>query len=292
MRELASFIMRGRIYAIAVAGLFGIISLFFMPMAFLSGAAVGLVSLRKGSYDGLLVAGSAFLLTFAVFLLIGERPGFPFPLVTALWLPVLVCTEVLRRFESQGVMLATIGALAALFVIGMHVLTGDVVQWWREWLRVAVANVQGATVEGFARDNTLRLFNGMVAMIFGISMMLTMLLARWWQALLYHPGGFAEEFHNLRIPRLILPAVVAIVLLAGSINKIAMADLFMVGLMVYFFQGIAVMHGIVAKRNLAWVWLLPPYFLLFFLPQYVIAGLALLGAVDSLIDFRAAQRAK
>jgi hypothetical protein len=57
--------------------------------------------------------------------------------------------------------------------------------------------------------------------------------------------------------------------------------------MMYFFQGLAVLHGIVAKRNLGAMWVLPPYLALPFAPQYVLMGLAVLGAIDGLVDFRA-----
>ncbi len=286
MRELASFVMQSLVNAIGVAGLLGALSFRFLPLSLLSAAVVGLIALRKGLWDALIVCAGAAVLVATAWL-INFRPCFGFPVVVALWLPMFACAEVLRRTESQGKALMLVALFAALLVVLMHLLTGDVVAWWKAWLKQAVTCVPGATVQGFERNDTLRLMNGLVATAFGISLMASVLLARWLQSLLYHPGGYAAEFHALRLPRLLLPVIVAVLLAVGGLDKGVLVDLFMVSVMMYFFQGLAVLHGVVAARNLSWVWVLPPYLVLPFAPQYVLMGLAVLGAMDSLIDFRA-----
>ena len=292
MRQLARFIMRGRIQAIGIAGLFGVVSIFVIPMGYVSGAALGLVALRKGDVEALLVLAGAGILVLLAEAVTPARPGLDFPLVVAIWLPVLVCSAVLRSSRSQGMVLLTVGIFAALFVLGMHLMTDDVVAWWKQWLEAAVSGVKGATLKGFEEDGTLRLMNGLVAVLYGASLMITMILARWWQAILYNPGGFREEFHALRLPRMLLPAVVAALLLAGLGSKGLLSDLFMVCIMVYFFQGLAIMHALTAKRRFGWGGLAPIYAALFFFPQYVLMGLAILGALDGIVDFRARPKGK
>jgi len=284
--------MRGRIQAIGIAGLFGVVSIFVIPMGYVSGAALGLVALRKGDVEALLVLAGAGILVLLAEAVTPARPGLDFPLVVAIWLPVLVCSAVLRSSRSQGMVLLTVGIFAALFVLGMHLMTDDVVAWWKQWLEAAVSGVKGATLKGFEEDGTLRLMNGLVAVLYGASLMITMILARWWQAILYNPGGFREEFHAMRLPRMLLPAVVAALLLAGLGSKGLLSDLFMVCIMVYFFQGLAIMHALTAKRRFGWGGLAPIYAALFFFPQYVLMGLAILGALDGIVDFRARPKGK
>lgn len=287
MREIAAFIMASRWRGVAVAGVCGLLGVFFIPLILLSAATVGLVTLRRGGWEGVLVMAAAAIIVEGVFLLLPPRPGFPFPLVLALWPPVWIGALVLRYTFSQGLSLAVIGVWVLIYVAMMHVLTkGDVEGFWEAWLAQAIANVPGATVEGFRRDGTLRLMNGLVAMAYFASAIVSLLLARWWQAILYHPGGFHAEFCQLRLPRWLLPVLVGVIWLAGYWSKILLADLMIVSMSIYLFQGLAVLHGIVSLRSLSSFWLVPAYALLVFLPQYAVIGLAFLGVVDSWLDFR------
>jgi len=286
MRDFAAFIMRSRLHAIAIAGLFGILSLKVLPFGLLSTAVLGLVALRKGWLEGTVAAAGAALIVGAGWYVMELRPGLNFPVVFALWLPLLICAEVLRRTESQGLALLMVGLTVGLFVLGMHWVTGDVVAFWQSWLRRAVAAVPGATVQGFERDGTLRLMNGLIAVLYGLALMFSLLCARWLQSLAYNPGGFGPEFQRLRLPRLALPAVVGAIWAAGAVSPILVADLLMVAVMIYFFVGLAVVHALVAIRNLHWAWSAPPYVALIFAPQFAVVGLALVGAFDALIDFR------
>ncbi|HYE37863.1 hypothetical protein [Methylocaldum sp.] len=290
MRDFAAFIMRSRLHAIAIVGLFGILSLKAVPFALLSAAVLGLVALRKGWLEGVAVTAGAAVMVGAGVYLMELRPGLNFPVVFALWLPLLICAEVLRRTESQGLALLTVGLTVGLFVLGMHLVTGDVVEFWQSWLRRAVAAVPGATVQGFERDGTLRLMNGLIAVLYGLSLMFSLLCARWFQSLVYNPGGFGPEFQRLRLPRLVLPVVVAAIWAAGAVNQVLLADLLMIAVMIYFFVGLAVLHGLVAMRRSHWIWAAPPYVALVFVPQYALVGLALVGALDALIDFRTRAR--
>jgi hypothetical protein len=291
MREFAAFLLRNPVYAILAAGLFGIVALKVPPFGLPSAAVVGLYSLRKGWPHGLLVALGAGLLVGAGWYGLGSRPGLDFPLAFALWPPVLLAAEALRRTESQGLALLAVGLAVIAFVLGMHIATGDVAAFWHAWLKRAVAGVPGATVRGFEENDTLRLMNGFLAVLYGLSLMVSLLFARWLQSLVYNPGGFGAEFRRLRLPRPVLPVAIAAVWLAGYWNPVLVADLFMVAMMLYFFVGLAVIHGVIAVRGLPWGWVVPVYIVLVYLPQYALSGLALLGAVDTFVNFRA-QRGK
>ncbi|GAB6067580.1 hypothetical protein JCM13664_08980 [Methylothermus subterraneus] len=288
MREIAAFVMAGRWRAALAAAGFGLIGVYFIPLLLLSAAAVGLVTLRRGGVEGLGTMVVSALIVGGLFLLLPARPGFPFPLALALWPPVWVGAVVLRSTYAQGVSLTALGLLALAYVVALHALTGgDVVGFWRAWLEQAIANVPGATVEGFDYEGTLRLMNGLVAMVYEISAVSSLLLARYLQALLYYPGGFQAEFCQLRLPRWLLPAWVAGIWLAGYWSRLLLTDWLLVAVGVYLFQGVAVAHAVVLLRNLSGFWLVLMYALLVFIPPHAVMGLALLGAIDSLLDLRA-----
>jgi hypothetical protein len=290
MREFADIVMRSRYHAMALAGLFGALSLLFLPLSFLSAGAVALVALRRGWLEGVLVVIGATVLVAVGWFLVHLRPGLGFPVVLAIWPIALVGSATLRRTQSQGMTLLVVASLCALFAIAMHVLTDDVTVFWRNWLQRAIGGVPGATLQGFEHDGTLRLMNGLIAMLLGVCTVLSLLLARWWQSLLYNPGGFGPEFARLRLPLTVLLGVVAVLLVAGYLSQGVLVDLFMVSVMMYFFVGLAVIHGVVATRKLTWAWVLPPYIALVFLPPYALMGMAFLGAVDAFLDFRGRAR--
>ena len=286
MRGLAEFIMRGRLQATIIISLFGIVSLIIMPMSYVSGAALGLVALRHGIRATIFPLVAASIVVIAGWFAMPAHPAIAFPLIFPLWLPVLICAISLRRTPSQGHVLLIVSAFSALFVIAMHLMVGDVVSWWSEWITKASSQMENISAEGFKKDDTLNIINGLIAIVYGISLMVTVILARWWQSLLYNPGGFQPEFYDLRMPRITLPGVIMLLLLAGSIDQILFFDLFMVAMMMFFFQGLAVIHALISGQRFGRAGLVPLYGGLLFAPQYLIAGLALLGALDLLIDFR------
>ncbi len=286
MEEIAKFIMAGRWRAIGLAALFTLLGVYFIPVSIISGAIIGLVALRRGPWEGVLVVLSAGIISWLIFSMLPPKPGFPFPLSFALWVPILIGAVVLRATSSQGKMLMSVGGWLTLYVLAMHWITGDVVAFWKSWLELAVANVKGATVYGFEEEGTLRLINSLVTLLYGIGATTALLLARWWQAILYNPGGFGIEFRHLQMPRWLIAVAVGVVWIAGTWNKILMVDLMVAAMVLYLFQGLAVVHFLVIRYQGSWFWLVPVYGLLLMLPQFSLMAVAFLGAVDSLADFR------
>jgi hypothetical protein len=298
MREFARFIMRGRLYAIVIAGLFGTLAVILPPLSLFSGAAVGLVTLRHGMKEGLIVTAGAVLMVAVTFLIIVGRADLSFLLLVGLWLPNALGCWILRTTQSQTSTLLVVGGFAALFAVGMHLLTDDVTTWWQQWIEqvMSQANIEGITVEQLTQKSALTLMNGLVAMLLGLNLMLTILLARWWQGLLYNPGGFMKEFYALRLPRSLTFSVILLsaIVLTGIFDSRGhiLTDLFIIAVMMYLFQGLATMHGMAAARGLSQLWLLPVYLGLFFLPLDFIVGLAMVGITDSLINLRGNPPAK
>lgn len=292
MRELARFVMRGRLHAGAVAGLFGGLCLFLPPLSYLSGAVVGLVSLCSGWRDAMVVSLLAAAIASVIALFIAHRPEPGMILMLLLWLPVMGGCWVLRVTRSQGLVLLVMAAFAALLAVGLRFYTGgDVASWWQNLMRALIEarQIGSSNIALIMEQGSFELMNGFLTMLLGLSLMLTILLARWWQALLYNPGGFRAEFHALLVPKSLAIAATALgaVVFSGTVAKSSIwVDLFMVSMMVYLVQGLAVMHGMVGGRGLSRWWLAPIYVGLFFVPPHVILGLVMVGLVDSLVDFR------
>jgi hypothetical protein len=118
----------------------------------------------------------------------------------------------------------------------------------------------------------------------------TLSLARWWQAVLYNPGGFAAEFRELRFPALLAYGAVALVGLNALGDGIApdlARDLLILVVLVYLLQGLAVLHDLTARTGTNRIWLVVLYLLLFFLMPHAALAVSGLGLVDTWVNIRA-----
>jgi hypothetical protein len=117
--------------------------------------------------------------------------------------------------------------------------------------------------------------------------LLGLLLGRWWQALLYNPGGFGEEFRGLRLHRgLGIAGLVLVGLVGFTKGPGLVADLLVVLFPLYLLQGLAVVHALHHWRKAHGAWLVALYLaLIFFLPHAAIL-LACIGLSDIWVDIR------
>jgi uncharacterized protein YybS (DUF2232 family) len=131
-----------------------------------------------------------------------------------------------------------------------------------------------------------KVLTGYIAAGLVLNAVMCLYLARSWQARLFNPGGFRNEFYEMRFgvkPALLSVTVLALVLIPMGVLSSAAAEILIVVLSLYVIQGLAIIHAIVAKRKMHVAWLGVAYIVAFFImPQLV----ALLGLADTWTDFR------
>ena len=189
--------MRGRWQALAVAVL-GAGSLLF---GWISAAAIALVTLRQGVASGGWLVFWALLPAVVASWLSGD-PG-----SVLLLLGVFVLAVVLRATVSLALAVAA-SALVGLISGGGLLLIGadflaqlvDVFAALLEQLQSNVATEESMDLV-LSAPSTVQIA-GILAAGNAVTALFSLLLARYWQALLYNPGGFREEFHALRLPPL------------------------------------------------------------------------------------------
>ena len=122
--------MRGRGQATLVVATTAVLSALVPPVSWLSSGALALVSLRRGSREGLLVLALALVgAGVLAFLSLGTPlPALSFALV--LWLPILIIAMVLRATVDLGAAFAACGAIGLVAVAAVHLLLGDPGPWW------------------------------------------------------------------------------------------------------------------------------------------------------------------
>ncbi|ACL72013.1 DUF2232 domain-containing protein [Thioalkalivibrio sulfidiphilus] len=292
MKALASFIMQGRLRAVTTVAGFGAAGLIIPPMGLVASAAVALVALRLGTLQGLWVLLMASALLAGLVWVGGVQPAVGFMLGAVQWLPMLLLAHLLRQTVSWPVSLLAGVAVACGGILLVHASVPDVTEMWVQTLHQILGPVfQQSGTSAAELDEALRqaapLMTGMLAAALLMSLALALVLARYWQAQLYNPGGFADEFQRLQLGR--VPALVLAGLMLGAwmTQSTLLIELSLVFLVVFFLQGIALVHGLTRQLEMHKFWLVGMYVLMVIALPQVMIMLSAFGAIDSVADFRA-----
>ena len=195
MRGLAEFIMRGRWQALGVAVL-GSGSLLF---GWVSAAAIALVTLRNGSASGGWLTLWAILPAIIIAAISGDTGS------VLLLLGAFSLAVILRESVSLSLAVMASVPLALLGGAALTLFNGVFLQELVATFNQALAQFEQELAQGEAAE---MVFNGVsvpqVAALLAtgnaVIALLSLILGRYWQASLYNPGGFGEEFRALRLP--------------------------------------------------------------------------------------------
>lgn len=276
MRVLAEFIMRGRMQACLV-GVFGSL------LPFVSVSTIGLVTLRKGAAEGFIVSLWVILPLLLSYMFSASSPFMAVVSGVALINMALVANAhrvtadwnfSLGIATLSGVVLVCLAAL--LFQAEMN----DFVNELEEMLATA-SEQSGQTMLVLTWNG----FLAFVAWVVIFNTVIGLVLSRWWQALLYNPGGFQEEFQMLRLsPKLSLVCLTIFIAgLALGGNYQLWLRLASIPLLI---GGLAIVHYVVQHKGFGRQVLVVMYVGLFLFGPVLMVLLGALGAADSVMNFR------
>lgn len=279
--------MQGRMQAMIAASSFAVLSMLFPPVSMVSSAAVALVTLRRGASEGLYVLGCATLAAgaFGFF----AQGTWQFVLMClVLWLPIWLISVILREGRHLALAIEIAIFLGILGVIGVYGLISNPTILWQQFL--IQLTPPNASAENTQRTIALlsQYMTGVVAAGTVASLLFSLFLARWWQATLYNPGGFKQEFLWLTArPRITLATWILIGIAfagLGNVSTIAV-NLFLVISVLYIYVGIAVLHSICASKQLA-KYMVPMLYVTMFLIPHSLIVIALVGLTDMWLNLR------
>lgn len=279
MRALAEFIMRGRAQAAAFAGV-----CIFVP--FLSSAAIALVTLRRGGLDGFYILVWA-LLPYIVFSAV-DVSFLPFTFVVLSMMAATIGGAlVLRSGSAWSVSVLGLLAICATggFVFGAT-FPDQISAFIVEWNSVQQQAVAQLKQQGYELAEVTELtspkITGIVAYVATMSAFLALLVGRWWQALLYNPGGFQQEFHQFRLN--LTQALLCFGLAVLGLSRSDYDYWGLVAALPLFLVSVTIAHNIVAEKKLGKHWLIVFYILTMAPAFYLVA--VVIGLMDSWLDFR------
>ncbi len=295
MKSLAAYLMRGRMQAIVVVSTLAITSLLLPPLSIVSSAGVALVALRKGFSEGLMVFLGGIVATAILSqLVIGNfQVGFGYSLFV--WFPALLIAALLRLSGQISIVFETSILVGAFGIFIFYLYNADPTDLWETGLK----NSFQPLLERAAGEIDINQLNegisfisqymtGILAAATVLSMVSALLLARWWQALLFNPGGFRKEFLGLRVHSWIsyfcLILISVAVASSGALSEFAF-NMCILMFVLYLAVGVAVLHYLISVTTAKRFLLITMYLVLFFIP-HALLPVMLLGLTDTWLDWR------
>lgn len=301
MQAIAAFVLRGRNQAILSVIGFATLALFFTPFGLFSAASIGLVTLVHGAKQGLTITIIASVFMLGISSLTGQVIlGFEY--VVFYWLPVWFLARILTRTNALSLVVLVAASVGLIASIILAILYSN---YETEWNKLIIDNLlpafENAKVD-MSQDEIKLLLIGIGkwvvhygAAYWVLSMMASLFIARWWQSLLYHPGGFGEEYRALRFG--IISAVIGmvVVVLAFTVKDGLLGQIFLstaaIAAVVFVFQGLAIAHYVATVRKLRAVWLYMLYVAMMLLMPYELIIIALIGLSDNWVNYRSRVKA-
>ncbi|MFT4613834.1 MAG: hypothetical protein ACI9NT_000975 [Bacteroidia bacterium] len=278
MKGLAEFVMRGRLQAL-FATVFTCGSIVF---CWIGAAVVALVTLRKGVVEGGWLLLWAVLPAGTVAYVYGDSSPLALLLGTAVLALVLRSTISLSLTVLASVALAGLIGLATIVFAGAYL--DQMVAAFDQFLgNFEQQYLQGDQAVTLPRPEPLQIA-GMLGVGTAAMSVLCLLLARYWQAALYNPGGFGVEFRALRYP---IAVSLGLVVLGLAVSSLGLE--YRTWAMMFFiplsFAGLSLVHARASVRGQGTGWLIVFYMAwLVFDPVKLVV--VLFAIADSWLDFR------
>jgi len=295
MKALASFIMQGGRQATIVVATMAILSLLMPPLVIISVAAVCLLTLRNGYIDGLRVLIGATVATALIGYIVLGTSVVAFTYLLMMWLPAYLVSLVLRETRQLNLALECLVVLGMVAVVGVYSAIDDPAQLWAAGIQSALAALseqQPLPISSEELQVGVELWShyvtGLVVAGTLLSILMSLLLARWWQGLLFNAGGFDEEFRSFRLlPRdgVLFIALMAIAVVFDGWPAELMWNLDIQLLLLFLIVGISVVHVVIKSKSSSGYLLFAFYVMVFFVP-HLILPLIVIGLSDVWMNWR------
>jgi hypothetical protein len=300
LRRFTDFILRSRLHAMGTAFVLSLVPLF--------GASIGIliaafVTLRKGALEGTFVLCAAitpYLINYALSPASTQPQMIMIATETIIAINILtwVLALVLRKFGNWNLVIEVSILAGIVLICVIHLIFPELQTWWGTQLTTyfnkTTSMIEQLSPEGAATQeemqaaiiaNIKQYITGLVIASIIFNALLQLIIARWWQAILYNPGGLRKELHQIRLSYVSASVFIAVLGLAYMHNVFGL-DMMPVMVTAFCAAGLSVIHNLFALKNAGWFWLVLVYLgVLFAFPMGMVA-VAMIGLLDSLFNIR------
>lgn len=283
--------MKGRMQAITVASSLALLSLILPPVSIVSSAAVALVTLRRGGYEGLYVLLASYFLAAIIGLIFFGSFQFALLYGPLIWLIAVV----LREVKHLSIAVEITVLFGVVGIVAFFIFVSDPAAMWSSILTqmaqpMLETNELDFPVEKIKENIQFfsRFMTGGVAAGSIYGLLFGLFLARWWQSVLYNPGGFREEYLSLKVrPQLALASIIiaAIAWLMTGVLSEACWNITILFVVLYTIVGTAILHIAFSTMKAKFFMVPLLYLTLVFVPHMTIV-VVIVGIIDTWLDLR------
>ena len=292
MIALARFVLRGPSQAALVVTTAALLAIILMPFSWISAGALTLVVLHLGHQAAFKIMAIAGLATVVLGWAALGTPTLALINILFLWLPVALIAYILRQTVSLVISMQVLTVIGLLAVMVIYLLFPEMGQTFSQQFQQLLAPAiqqSGSQIDQQQLDNLLywfaRAVPGLLSVVMVLNVLMGLFLGRWWQAALFNPGGFTTEFNELRLGKSFV-LVAALLLIANMlVDNDGILGAMLVMVTIVLVQGVAIMHGVIAVKQLSRSWLFGFYVLLILIPQVTVI-VAIVGLLDAWVDIR------
>ncbi|RDI45216.1 YybS family protein [Aquicella lusitana] len=279
----------------------------FIPIIGIVGILIAaFMTLRKSIAEGAVLTVAATLPYVISFFVAGHEAASPEIVVwaavsVAVFSNILtwVFAVMLRRKASWSTILQ-LGALTGVLVVSViHLVFPDIADWWASQLQSYYAEAQAMTA-GILKapvspgDTQLESINitkqyasGLIVAGILFNGILQLIIARWWQAVLYAPGSMRRELQSIRLSSLAGVLFIVSLVLSYLGNSVVL-DIMPILYILFGAAGLSLIHYLfrLMSASSRWFWILLLYVtLVISLPTSMIF-IAVLALADIWLDMR------
>jgi hypothetical protein len=251
-----------------------------------SGVIMVLLVLAQGTKLALVEASIAASVLLTVSLLFGVSIASIATLMAGTWVPVFLLALLLLNSRSLTLTMQVSVIITALALVGFYVVVVDPVAFWQPYI---------TTMAEIVKQNNLQLNTELLS---AEVMTVSAVLAFW---VLYSVGlllgyalykGLPQEtanfgrFRDLSFGRVIAFTMASTSLLAFVVDAAWLQNLAFVLFVVFWMQGLAIVHWLHGQGQLPLAAVIAVYALLPFLQVLLMTALAVFGYTDAWFDFR------
>ena len=251
-----------------------------------SGVILVLLVLAQGTRLAVIEAAAAAALLLAVSLVFGVALASVVTLMAGTWLPLLLLTLLLTGTRSLALTMQVTVIAAVMAMVGFYLVVPDPAAFWQPYL---------TTMAEIVRENSLELNTEMLnAEVMTVSATLAFWMLYITGLLLGYglyaklPGKPAEfgRFRDLSFGRVIASIMAVASLLALVVDVGWLQNVAFVMFVVFWIQGLAIVHWMHAQQLLPLGVVVAVYILLPLLQVLLITVLGILGYMDAWFEFR------
>ncbi|MBW5802441.1 hypothetical protein FIV31_01880 [Coxiella endosymbiont of Ornithodoros amblus] len=291
MKNFGKYLLTDNLRA-AIAALACALLAFILPTGFIAVVMVGLVTLQKDYKNGLMVL--AFVLLPVIAFLVTNHMDFfyRFGLLLIQCGFVFIFALILRYTDSWQ-WVVKLAAMLGILVVGMvHIIFPDIKQTWAQLITHYLKTNDWTSTFRLGAGRSAEFVHHLAPIATGgfvffvlFSMIVLLILARWWQSSLFFPGRLQMEFTSIRIDP--LAAGLLLVASTGLIwQPVWLIDMYPVLLLPFMLAGLSILHRLLMNRKDMVLLVLAVYVALLLLTFFTVIMLAIIGFIDSFYNFR------